>query len=171
MARPTRGVRGILLRPDDRVVSLVALKDDGDLLTVTARGYGKRTALSEYRLQSRGGKGIINFKVSEKTGHVVGVRQVEGDEGLLLITHGGQLIRIGLEDIRTIGRATQGVRVMNLGDEDRLVALALIREREEEESETEDESVDRDDTKDGESEAPEASSEPVDPEDPESDAE
>jgi len=126
MGRATRGVRGIQLRGGDRVVGMETLEPGGDILTVTERGYGKRTALEEYRLQSRAGKGIINLKVSGKTGKVVGIKQVRGDEGAILITQGGKLIRIHIEGVSRIGRSTQGVRVMNLEEDDRLVAFAVV---------------------------------------------
>ena len=133
MGRTARGVRGIKLRKDDEVVSLTVLDTDGDLLTITSGGYGKRTALAEYRRQSRGGLGILNFKGLETAGPVVGVKQVEDGHGIVLITQSGQLIRIPVnENIRTIGRATRGVRVMNLGKEDQIVAFAKIVESEEE---------------------------------------
>ena len=86
---------------------------DGDLLTVSERGYGKRTALDEYRQQSRGGKGIINLKVSDKTGEVVSVKQVKPGDGMMFITQGGKLIRTTVDGVSIIGRSTQGVQ----GDE------------------------------------------------------
>ncbi|MEM9558277.1 MAG: DNA gyrase subunit A [Acidobacteriota bacterium] len=132
MGRVARGVRGIRLRDGDRVVALVALTDDGHVFTVSENGYGKRTPLQDYRRQSRGGLGIINLKVTEKTGAVVGVRQVAADDGMMLITQNGKLIRILVDGVRIVGRSTQGVKVMDLDDDDRLVALAKIVEREDE---------------------------------------
>ena len=102
------------------------------LLTVSENGFGKRTALGEYRRQSRGGLGIINLKVSDRTGAVVGVREVTDDTGLMLITHEGKIIRITAGSVSRIGRATQGVKVMDMGDGDRIVALARIPDRGEE---------------------------------------
>ena len=102
------------------------------LLTVSENGFGKRTALSEYRRQSRGGKGIINLKVSDRTGAVVGVREVMEDTDLMLITHEGKIIRITAGSVSRIGRSTQGVKVMDMGDGDRIVALARIPDRGEE---------------------------------------
>ena len=134
MGRATRGVRGINLRDDDRLIGIAALDDEGDIMTVTENGYGKRTAVEEYRSQSRGGKGIINLKVNEKTGQVVGVKQVQPEDGMMLITQAGKLIRINVDGVSRFGRAAQGVRVMNLGSEDRLVAVAKIVERDDEES-------------------------------------
>ena len=137
MGRATQGVRGISLRKDDHVVAMAVLDTDDPILTVSANGYGKRTAISEYRQQGRGGKGIINLKVSDKTGEVIGVRQVAETDGAMLITQDGKIIRIKVEDVSTIGRATQGVRVMNLDDSDRLVGLAKIEDGDDEEDEAE----------------------------------
>ena len=135
MGRATRGVRGIRLRGDDQVVGAVALDAAGDVMTATEHGYGKRTAIEEYRVQSRGGLGVINLKASEKTGQVVGVKQVSPGDGMILITLGGKLIRINTDGVSRIGRATQGVKVMDLGRKDRLVALAKVVEREEDDDE------------------------------------
>ncbi len=147
MGRVARGVRGIDLRPGDRVVSMEALDREGDLLTVAAGGYGKRTALlksdgkEEYRRQSRGGKGIINLKVSDKTGEVVAVKQVRPGDGMVLITQEGKLIRSSVDGVSRIGRATQGVKVMDLGSEDRVVAVAKIVERDDDDDGAEDDSA------------------------------
>ncbi|MCY3929035.1 MAG: DNA gyrase subunit A [Acidobacteria bacterium] len=146
LSRATRGVRGITLRRGDRVVSMECLlppaRDDEStrppettLLTVSENGFGKRTALDEYRRQSRGGLGIINLKVSDRTGTVVGVREVADDTELMLITHEGKIIRINAGSVSVIGRATQGVKVMDLDDGDRIVALARIPDRGEEDEE------------------------------------
>ena len=129
IGRATRGVRGIDLRPGDRVVSMEALDREGDLLTVATGGFGKRTVVGEYRRQSRGGKGVINLKVSAKTGEVVAVKQVRPGDGMVLITQAGKLIRSSVDGVSTIGRATQGVKVMDLGDDDRVVAVAKIVDR------------------------------------------
>ncbi len=131
MGRVARGVRGIRLRSGDRAVSMEVLDRDGDLLTVAENGYGKRTALEEYRRQGRGGMGIINLKVSDKTGAVIGVRQVSEEQGVMLITQAGKIIRINAADVSRIGRSTQGVRVMDLGEGDGLVAMAKIEEADE----------------------------------------
>ena len=133
MGRGARGVRGIKLRPGDRVVSMATLEETGDILSISANGYGKRTAIDEYRRQSRGGMGIINLKVSDKTGPVVGVRHVLEGHGVMLIAQSGKLIRIQIDEVSRIGRATQGVRVMNLGGTDRVVAVAKIVTEDEEE--------------------------------------
>ena len=132
MGRVARGVRGIRLRPGDRVVGMAILDSDGDLLSVSANGYGKRTDVAEYRRQSRGGLGIINLKVSEKTGPVVGVKHVRADDGVMLIAQSGKLIRTTVDGVSRIGRSTQGVRLMHLGGKDRVVAVAKIVERDDE---------------------------------------
>ncbi|HSG39921.1 MAG TPA: DNA gyrase C-terminal beta-propeller domain-containing protein [Thermoanaerobaculia bacterium] len=99
---------------------------------VTAHGYGKRTPVEYYRLQGRGGKGIINLKVTPKTGEVVGVKQVVQTDGLMLITQDGMIIRLNVSGVREVGRSAQGVRLMNLYEEDRIVAVAKLAEQDEE---------------------------------------
>jgi DNA gyrase subunit A len=126
MGRSAYGVNGIRLRQGDRVVTMESLEPEGEILTVTEGGYGKRTPLVEYRLQGRLGYGIINLKVSEKTGPIAGVRQVVPGDGLMLITQEGKIIRLNVEDIRVIGRSTQGVKLMDLEGEDRIVAVAKL---------------------------------------------
>ena len=130
MGRVTRGVRGIALRGDDRVVSMETLEPGGDIFTVTERGLGKRTPVDEYRLQGRGGKGVANLKSSEKTGEVLGALQVFEGDGAIFITQAGKLIRINTDTVRRTGRATQGVRVINLGEDDSLVSVARILDKE-----------------------------------------
>jgi DNA gyrase subunit A len=131
MGRATYGVRGITLREGDRLVGMEALDPHGEILSVTERGYGKRTPIEDYRKQNRGGMGIINLRVTPKTGEVVGARFVTGSDGLMLITQEGMIIRINVSGVRLVGRSTQGVRLMNPYGEDRLVAIAKV-EREEE---------------------------------------
>jgi DNA gyrase subunit A len=110
-----------------------AIDPQGEILSVAARGYGKRTPVDFYRQQSRGGLGIINLKVSDKTGEVVGAKHVTPGEGLMLITQEGMIIRMGIGGIRIVGRSTQGVKLMDLEGGDRLVAVAKLAEREENE--------------------------------------
>jgi DNA gyrase subunit A len=131
MGRTAYGVRGIQLRQGDQVVAMEVVKPGGTLLTVTEKGYAKRTDLEEYRVQSRGGLGLKNLEITEKNGQVVGIAQVHENEELLVITQQGKILRTAAADIRTIGRATQGVRVMDLGEDDSVVSVALV-EREEE---------------------------------------
>ena len=131
MGRTAYGVRGIQLREGDEVVAMEVVKPGGTLLTVTEKGYAKRTDLEEYRVQSRGGLGLKNLEITEKNGQVVGIAQVHENEELLVITQQGKILRTAAADIRTIGRATQGVRVMDLGEDDSVVSVALV-ERDEE---------------------------------------
>jgi DNA gyrase subunit A len=131
MGRTAYGVRGIQLREGDEVVALEVVKPGGTLLTVTQKGYAKRTELDEYRVQSRGGLGLKNLEITDKNGQVVGIAQVHENEELLVITQQGKILRTPASEIRTIGRATQGVRVMDLGDDDSVVSVALV-ERDEE---------------------------------------
>ncbi|MDH3253407.1 MAG: DNA gyrase subunit A [Acidobacteriota bacterium] len=136
MGRATRGVRGIRLRKGDRVVAMEVLTPEGgEILSMAEKGIGKRTPVDQYRLQGRGGKGIINLKVSAKTGEVVGAKQVLPSEGLMLITKEGKIIRIGVDGVRVSGRSTQGVKLMDLDAEDRLVAVAKLGERDDIEDE------------------------------------
>jgi DNA gyrase subunit A len=131
MGRATYGVRGITLRPGDRVVAMEELEPEGEILSVASHGYGKRTPVDSYRRQTRGGLGIINLKVSDKTGEVIGARQVVPNDGLMLITQEGMIIRINVEGIRIVGRSTQGVKLMDLEGTDRLVAIAKVAREEE----------------------------------------
>ncbi len=131
MGRAAVGVRGIDLEEGDVVVGMEILKPQGTLLSVTEHGYGKRTAVEEYRSQSRGGKGVIALKVTEKTGPVVGVSQVAVTDEVMLVTDGGKIIRLGMGDLRVIGRNTQGVRLIGLAENERVVSIARLAEKEE----------------------------------------
>jgi DNA gyrase subunit A len=132
MGRAAYGVKGIELETGDQVVALEVVRSGGTVLTVTENGYGKRTPLDEYRVQSRGGKGLINIKTSGRNGRVVGVKFLVGeDEGVMLITEKGMIIRLNTADISTIGRNTQGVRLIQLEEGDHLVSVARLAEREE----------------------------------------
>ena len=132
MGRNAYGVRGISLRDDDDVVAMEVLAPGGTILSVTEQGYGKRTELDEYRVQSRGGVGIINIQTSERNGKVVGVTQVTGEDELMLITQQGKILRMASTNIRSIGRATQGVRLIDIEGEDRAVSIARLAEKDEE---------------------------------------
>jgi DNA gyrase subunit A len=133
MGRTAYGVRGISLREGDAVVAMEVLVPGGTILSVTEQGYGKRTELSEYRVQSRGGIGIINIQTSERNGKVIGIAQVSDDDELMLITQQGKILRMASKDIRTIGRATQGVRLIDIEGDDRAVSIARLAEKDEEE--------------------------------------
>jgi DNA gyrase subunit A len=135
--RGTFGVVGMKLEPGDKVVSMEILTLGFNILTVSESGYGKQTAMDEYRPQSRGGKGIITMKTTDKTGRVAGVQQVTEDDQLMLISNKGKIIRLRIKDIRVIGRNTQGVRLIELEEGERVVSLARVAEREEDESEGE----------------------------------
>ncbi len=129
MGRATYGVRGIRLRPRDRVVGAAILESAGEVLaSVTARGFGKRTPIADYRKQSRGGLGIISLKVSDKTGEVISAKHVTAGDGLILITQAGMIIRLGVADVRLVGRSTQGVKLIDLDPEDLVVAVAKLDE-------------------------------------------
>ena len=129
MGRDTTGVIGITLKKaDDYAVEMDIVEETGHLLTVTEKGYGKRSEASEYRFQQRGGSGVINIKVTEKNGPVAGIKSVTDADQLLLITQSGMLIRIKVKDIRETGRAAQGVRLIYLEEGDRVVAVAKLAE-------------------------------------------
>jgi DNA gyrase subunit A len=128
--RSTYGVKGITLEEGDAVVSLAVLDKGATLLTVSSRGYGKRSEVDEYRLQSRGGKGIITMRTTERTGDVIGVRQVTDEDHLMLITDTGRIIRLRMAELRVIGRNTQGVRLLDMSPGERVVSLALLAEKE-----------------------------------------
>ncbi len=130
MGRAAYGVRGISLRDGDEVVAMEAVRPGGTILTVTEHGYGKRTELEEYRVQARGGIGIINIQTSERNGRVVGLAEVQDDDELMLITQQGKILRMVVHDIRTIGRNTQGVRLIEIEPADRVVSVARLAERE-----------------------------------------
>jgi DNA gyrase subunit A len=131
MGRTAYGVRGISLRDDDEVVGMDVLAPGGTILSVTEQGYGKRTDLEEYRVQSRGGIGIINIQTSERNGKVIGVVQVSADDELMLITQQGKILRMAANTIRAIGRATQGVRLIDIEGDDRAVSIARLEEQDE----------------------------------------
>ncbi|HEY3204053.1 MAG TPA: DNA gyrase subunit A [Thermoanaerobaculia bacterium] len=136
MGRDTTGVIGITLRKDnDVVVEMDVVNEKAHLLSVTENGYGKRSEVTEYRYQGRGGSGVINVKVTEKNGAVVGIKSVTDADQLLLITQSGMLIRLKVRDIRETGRAAQGVRVIQLEAGDRVVAVAKLAEPDETEDE------------------------------------
>jgi len=131
MGRTAYGVKGIELDTGDEVVGLEVVSPGGTVLTLTGNGYGKRTAIEEYRLQSRGGKGTIDIKTTGRNGPVVGVKFLRSDEQVMLITEKGMIIRLNTADISTIGRNTQGVRLIQLEEGDHLVSVARLAEREE----------------------------------------
>lgn len=128
MGRTATGVKGIDLSNSDYIVSLGKITENAQLLVISMNGYGKRTKLSEYRLQNRGGKGIITYNVTEKTGNIVGAAIVEEHEHLILINSAGVIIRIKVSDVSSMGRSTSGVKVMKIEENDYLVAFAPIKD-------------------------------------------
>lgn len=126
MGRSAHGVRGIRLNKDDEVVAMTRPAENSDILTVTQEGLGKRTLASEYRQQTRGGKGIINLKVTERTGSVVSVQVVQPEQELLLITAQGIIIRLAVSDVARYSRNAQGLRLMRLDEDDKIVALEVV---------------------------------------------
>ena len=132
MARATKGVRGIKLMDDDYVVGMEVVRDEGELLVITANGYGKRTPLEEYRQQARGGKGVFTVRPSARNGEIVGALVVKDDEEIMAISKEGIIIRIKVADISSMGRTTQGVTIMKMGDHDTVVSMARVAEHEEE---------------------------------------
>ena len=135
MGRTAAGVKGISLRDDDEVVSMEIIEEDANILHVTEKGYGKQTPESEYRKINRGGKGVLTCKITEKTGNVVMVKVVEGDEDLMLMTVDGVLIRIPVEEISETGRNAMGVRLIRLQDDEQVATVAKIEPEEDEELE------------------------------------
>jgi DNA gyrase subunit A len=131
MGRTAAGVKGIKLRQDDEVVDMIIVDKMATLLTVCSNGYGKRTDFDQYRLQTRGGMGIINIRANERNGSVVGLKSVRNIDEMMLISHKGKIIRAAISSLRTIGRATQGVRVISLKKGDTLVAIASVAIEEE----------------------------------------
>ena len=129
MGRTAYGVKGIVLRDDDEVVGMEVLRAGGTILTVTENGYGKRTEIDEYRVQSRGGIGIINIQTSERNGKVIGVACVLENEELMFITEQGMILRTQASGISLIGRATQGVRLIDMDEGDRAVSVARLEDQ------------------------------------------
>lgn len=137
MGRTAAGVKGISLREDDEVVSMEILEPESKILHVTSKGFGKQTHEEEYRRINRGGKGVFTCKLDEKTGHVVDVKAIRGDEDLMLITIAGVLIRIQVSEISQTGRNTKGVHLIRLQDDEEVATVARIEKEEEVEETTE----------------------------------
>jgi len=135
MGRTASGVRGLLISDKDAVVGMAIVEEDDQVLVVSEKGYGKRTNIGEYRLQQRGGKGVKTISITEKNGNLVSVRAVKGDEDLMIITNQGIIIRMPVEQISVIGRATQGVRLIKLGTDQYVATVAKIFTSDDEEGE------------------------------------
>lgn len=138
MGRTARGVRGIRLRKDDTVIGMDVVEEDAHIFVISSKGYGKRTKVSQFTAHARGGVGIRSAVVNDKTGKLIGVKSLKGDnqEEVIIISQHGQTIRLGLQDIPALGRATQGVRIMRLNDDDQVVSLALVAKEEDNEEES-----------------------------------
>ncbi|MEE8433776.1 MAG: DNA gyrase C-terminal beta-propeller domain-containing protein, partial [bacterium] len=130
IGRVGRGVIGIRLNKGDVLVGMEILNDASAILTVTENGYGKKTNVSDYRVASRGNKGIFTIKTSKRNGLVVGIQQVDKDQEVMLITQKGKLIRMNLKSLRNIGRLTQGVRMIHMAPDEKVVSIAKIMENE-----------------------------------------
>ncbi|MDP7167698.1 MAG: DNA gyrase C-terminal beta-propeller domain-containing protein, partial [Nitrospinota bacterium] len=128
MGRTARGVRGIGLAKGDSVVGMEIVSSGDTILTATELGFGKRSLIDDYRTTNRGGKGVINLKVTPKNGKVIGVRRVSEEDEFMLITTGGLMIRARVRDVSVIGRSTQGVRLIGTKGADRVAALGRIEE-------------------------------------------
>jgi len=132
MGRPAKGVIGIRLYDGDEVVSMAAVTSESKLLTMTENGYGKTSLVSNYRKTKRGGRGVITMKTGERNGRVITALDVLGEDELIVTSTGGMVIRTPVADIRVVGRATMGVRIMRLREDDRVTAVArLVGEKEE----------------------------------------
>ncbi|MNI41474.1 DNA gyrase subunit A [compost metagenome] len=132
MGRAATGVKGITLDDDDQLIGMDVVVPDRDILIVTTKGYGKRTPVSDYRIQSRGGKGIKTINVTDKNGPVTGLKVVKDDEDLMIITSSGTLIRTSMEGISTMGRYTQGVKLINIREDDSVATVCRSDKSEEE---------------------------------------
>jgi len=130
MGRPARGVRGMSLDPEDYLVGMEAVGKEGLILTISENGYGKRTLLEEYRITSRGGKGVINMKTTARNGKVISILNVKETSDLFIITKDGKILRLESKDIREAGRSTQGVRLVRLEEGDHIAAASVIPEEE-----------------------------------------
>ena len=134
MGRATRGVKGITLQGDDSVKGIVIVDKNATLLTVCENGFGKRTDYSEYSVQHRSGQGVINIKTTERNGKVVALINVSDEDEIMMMTANGMVIRAAINTIRSIGRNTQGVKLISLKKDDKLVSVAPVISREEEET-------------------------------------
>ena len=135
MGRSAAGVRGIRLRPEDRVVSAIVVSSEHSILTVTENGYGKRSPIEEFRIQKRGGKGVFGIKASERNGNVIDAKQVKDDDEIIVIADSGKMIRMDLSSIRVIGRSTQGVKMINLDENEKVVGMDTVAKEAAEEDE------------------------------------
>ncbi len=129
MGRSARGVRGIQVAADDRVVGMEVIRPEGTILTVTERGFGKRTKPEKYPAQRRGGLGRLGLRITSRNGQIMGILQVHEDDQIMLVTDGGKVLRLSVKGISVIGRITQGVKLMDAEKEERVVSLAKVAEK------------------------------------------
>lgn len=148
VGRTSIGVRGIMLEENDEVIGMIVVNDveQDSVLVVSANGYGKRSAVEDYRITNRGGKGVITMNITEKTGELIGIQSVTDEDGLMIINKSGVAIRMGMDELRVMGRNTQGVRVINLKKGDEIAAIAKVEMDKEVEEEIENEEVNQDST-------------------------
>jgi len=137
MGRNASGVRGIRLKDEkDEVIGMVCISDDeSDILVVSEKGFGKRSSLDAYRITNRGGKGVKTINITEKTGDLVAIKNVNDNDDLMIINKSGITIRMAVSDLRVMGRATQGVKLINIKDNDSIAAVAKVMHEEEDDSE------------------------------------
>ena len=154
MGRATSGVKGIALTGDDRLIGMVVVRERAELLVVSEKGIGKRSPIGDYRVQKRGGKGIITMQQTGKTGQLVALKDVLPEDELMIITAGGVIIRCPVQGIRVSGRNTQGVKLMNLDTNDRIMDVARVQKEEGEEGEEDEDGGEGDG--DAEAETPES---------------
>lgn len=133
VGRTSQGVRSMRITGDEKIIDLMLVKPDSEILTVTQKGYAKRTRISDYRIQGRGGKGIKAGNFNEKTGKVVAIKPITIDKDILAITNNGITIRTHAEQISLIGRASQGVKMMRIKDDSFIVSVAVVERQDEEE--------------------------------------
>jgi DNA gyrase subunit A len=130
MGRTARGVRGMTVGNDDEIIGMESIGEGASILTITENGFGKRTHTSEYRIQGRGGMGIITIRTTERNGNVMGMKQVTNDDEVMIITNHGKIIRIKIKGISVIGRNTQGVKLIGVEKGEKVVGIARLAERE-----------------------------------------
>jgi len=137
MGRNTSGVRGMKLSKDDELVDMVVIKNthEATVLAISEKGFGKRSLVDDYREQSRGGKGVITMKITPKTGDLIALKEVSDKDDLMIITELGKVIRMQCKGIRTMGRNTQGVRIMRLDEEGKIAAITRVVNEDEDEGE------------------------------------
>ena len=131
MGRNASGVRGVRLQgPEDELIGMVCINDPNDtILVVSEKGYGKRSALEDYRVTNRGGKGVKTLNITEKTGQLIAIKSVTDQEDLMIINKSGVIIRLSVADLRVMGRATQGVRLIRLSEDDEIASVAKVEEQ------------------------------------------